>query len=1114
MKKIGLLLALLLFLPFAHATTIGSANITAAGAFTLANGQTLTLSAQIVGCNNDQPIYNGSPISITPNQTPDSPFTADGNEVVSFTLPGNDQIICGGQNYSLYAITWKINGHPAGPTKTYRFVDGTTVNLSTAHSIGFVPPILNNTIGVQCPSGEVFNGYNADFTPVCEADSNAMAGISSDGQNGLQVQGAGSFQGTLTTSNHRSKLPRVNVTHPDFGAACANAADPTGTQDSTCAIQAAIVWAESNPQGLTWPTIYFPSGTYKISSALRVACTLHLVGDGEDATVIEATNNSQNAFTVTNIGQTLHSSLPNLWTCNGSLENMTIHATGGHLYTATLIEIDNSAGYTLYRVRGSNGGGRGLSLAGSTERLSVIDTEWDTVRWPIVAVGNELKFIDTQIAAGGEDSSGYCWGANCINGVFPNSNWNAGTLESASADGTTATFFVHATYFDSTSQGKAPISAGNYFKVSGTTGTNLDGTYLATSITNSVTSDPSGSCSSLNLCFEVQATSAANGTATVSAASWVPAMVPDRQASFYMSGAVINWLGGSIKSTWYQGCIQTVGVFSGIVQGLYCEGFPLHGQPHTDADIEVNGEPSFTSTTGPIASSAVPVASTQWFPTYVNDPADTSGIGSGAEYRIMPQDFAKGSVTTSAYVSNVQQGQYEDVMGVFAGDGKFHIITRNLSDSTAPANTAWPAGSIIAQVPTSNIGVTEISNSHLESIDEPGSNWGVVCNDSTDQICGEVIVGSIPNGYTTFSTAGQAGAGANVNVSLQNDEWWGLTNVNNIGAGFVKVSILGSVNLTGRNSANSETDPQDGQWVRNGVIAVQEADGTHAWASFTNPANQTIGSSTSDEWETAIVPTNTDSVTGQSTGSIGHQFLNSHCWYDTPPAGQTHSLIRQCLTGGPNNTGSNAYWELDSWSGSAWTVEAKVTSAGVSSGPAFSYASLSNNNTFLGATNYFGPSSGAHLQITNQGIMEQTASNGSTDQFSVNGGGNVFGVGFYTSHNYGFNCTATLNPAGCNAYWSAPSPGVISSDDATQGDGKGMIRTAGIIPGILYSAAGTALPGTTGGNNACASNLLGMTAVVSDATTPTYMGAYVSGGTITAAVICSYDGTSYSWLTH
>jgi hypothetical protein len=63
-----------------------------------------------------------------------------------------------------------------------------------------------------------------------------------------------------------------------------------------------------------------------------------------------------------------------------------------------------------------------------------------------------------------------------------------------------------------------------------------------------------------------------------------------------------------------------------------------------------------------------------------------------------------------------------------------------------------------------------------------------------------------------------------------------------------------------------------------------------------------------------------------------------------------------------------------------------------------------------------------------------------------------------------------------------------------------------MVPEVLYSAAGTPLP-------SCASGIKGAQAVVSDASNPTYMGAYASGGTITAAVICSYNGTTYTWLT-
>jgi hypothetical protein len=43
----------------------------------------------------------------------------------------------------------------------------------------------------------------------------------------------------------------------------------------------------------------------------------------------------------------------------------------------------------------------------------------------------------------------------------------------------------------------------------------------------------------------------------------------------------------------------------------------------------------------------------------------------------------------------------------------------------------------------------------------------------------------------------------------------------------------------------------------------------------------------------------------------------------------------------------------------------------------------------------------------------------------------------------------------------------------------------------------------------------GSMAVVIDATGPlSYMGTYVSGGSITAQIICSFDGSTYAWLTH
>lgn len=59
------------------------------------------------------------------------------------------------------------------------------------------------------------------------------------------------------------------------------------------------------------------------------------------------------------------------------------------------------------------------------------------------------------------------------------------------------------------------------------------------------------------------------------------------------------------------------------------------------------------------------------------------------------------------------------------------------------------------------------------------------------------------------------------------------------------------------------------------------------------------------------------------------------------------------------------------------------------------------------------------------------------------------------------------------------------------------------LPRVIYSAAGTALP-------TCATALKGQEAVVSDATSPTYLGTYTSGGAVASPVMC--NGTI--WVTY
>lgn len=93
--------------------------------------------------------------------------------------------------------------------------------------------------------------------------------------------------------------------------------------------------------------------------------------------------------------------------------------------------------------------------------------------------------------------------------------------------------------------------------------------------------------------------------------------------------------------------------------------------------------------------------------------------------------------------------------------------------------------------------------------------------------------------------------------------------------------------------------------------------------------------------------------------------------------------------------------------------------------------------------------------------------------------------------------------AGNDTGISRGAAGVITIDTTANGNALGTLKVAAVLPGAIYSAAGTALP-------TCAAGIKGQSAVVSDATTPTYLGTYASGGAVAAAVLC--NGTN--WVTH
>ena len=235
----------------------------------------------------------------------------------------------------------------------------------------------------------------------------------------------GNMTGTLRTPNAMTKLPRVDIRHPDF----AGGADPTGTNDSTTAIQAAIAFAVGNPQaGINGasPCVYVPAGLYKVSSTLRIPANLCIEGDSSEASILQLTSGQTNLFTV--YGATC----PGTEQCNGQIHDLQLDGSG-HLTTGTLLEVDAALQFHITNLVMSNHGGRGLQLNNNSERFRSDNLTISSVRWPIILSGdiNETYFYNTQVITPGATTEHYgeeyyCYGVNCPAHSYPVANQGPG----------------------------------------------------------------------------------------------------------------------------------------------------------------------------------------------------------------------------------------------------------------------------------------------------------------------------------------------------------------------------------------------------------------------------------------------------------------------------------------------------------------------------------------------------------------------------------------------------------------------------------------------------------------------------------------------------------------
>jgi len=756
--------------------------------------------------------------------------------------------------------------------------------------------------------------------------------------------------------------PKVNATSVAFGAAssCANTADPTMTLDSTCAIRAAIAYVYAHGANGVYPALYLPVGNYKTTAEIRIPCDVWLEGDGVTATVISLTNNAANGITV--YGD--NSGSGDAWQCVGGMHGLGITAIGAHLYTADQLEIVGSTAYTLRDVLVQGGGGRGINVTGGSERLDAENIFINTVRWPMLWKGNENHLRKLNIADPGNSSDNWCFAqGNCVTThTFPNFNWSLQqTLVSAVGSGTRASYVVTDTGGAGSTLGVSPIGIGQWFTVSGVTGTTgLNGVFQVASATNGTVT---GGCAA-NRCYTITAVNSTSGTGTgLGSATFQPTIVADRNAAVYASGSTFKIDGGSIKSLESSGCFDIGSTFGSTIANIYCEGYPVNGQPHVNSSVTEGNLPAETTTTASLGASAttVTVVDTSWFPNYVQTASDANSADI-IQGKIAPCDYIEPpntgyNVQSACAPTGVLKGMWEAVQITMTSTGALLQRCQSGSTVTCTAYTSgpvWPSGSLIANGPPGNYSYLKLDTDHFNAIDEPGANWAAYCNDQSSFICGEIIGGGIENGLTTGSSGSTLGRLQQAQILFDNDEWWGGINSASPGSsyygdGTIKAVGLGIVaQATGSTFGNgyaADSNAVNGKFTDGtannvndsapGFVNVQSADTYYPSSEYNNLSNGMIFSASSGLFRKNLNAYG-DPITGNNPGAgsngynNGAEVANSTCTYDTPLTSGTHSLNRWCFVGGPGNSGTAAGVEYDTYNtgSSIWVTQFKIDGTG------------------------------------------------------------------------------------------------------------------------------------------------------------------------------------------
>ena len=937
----------------------------------------------------------------------------------AFTTPQNQAVAAGNLNAPIGAdgflsvnLTPNTAALPTGSyyTATYHLSDGTVnqeywvVPDSATASIASVRAQLEpSTIAVKPVSkayvDSAINSLGSSWLPlaggtllgplVLSADPSASSQAATKHYADQLAAGelpltGGDVNGLIATQNSVNKLPRVDITHPDFGVGCSNPADRTGVNDSTCAIKNAIAYIQSQCVLNACPALYIPFGTFKVSGALRIPSNISVIGDGPQASVLQTTSPTANLITYTSIGAGLAPFF------GGVVRNITL-AGSGHTTTGTLLE-EQGDPLSLEHVQFYNHGGRGFVGYENTERSKLDDVQFESVRWPEVIGGFEYRQTNLTINGPGCDASGYCFGLNDINGVTPGPLPSATySLLSATGAGAVGTFVF------SGNNGVSPIAAGNVLGVAGITGvTGLNSPtgqgWTVTAVANNTPS--SGEFTLTTGTTPLGQAMSATGSGTVTGATFSTVLLPDNRHAAVWVGAGSNrsFIGGEIKPTAHLPAFKFIVGWSDEISNFYVEGYAptpvnpglLYGglpdQMIGNGTLQASSAAACTSGGYPCIS--VTPATAQWWPLVVGQSSDISTMtraGTVANVYIFCPDFNPASTAPCAGNASVQQKQYEIAAVFVANDtGLAYLVQRNLSGSTAPGNTTWV--NPVFEIPGVGGGAlgTALTLRKNTWISDNGSGlpsgYSIYQADASIYEPAEMhsfmADGYVPYcggwgpGESSFSYCYGVSAIAGISFADQ----LGFVPVEATGAGYIKNDAWMGVNSPNNGATNTSATQFSGPGEPplnvglaalytaspNGVTTESSATGQFGNASAAGP-----GANNSPYYHQTVIAANPAGM-GNNPGSsglfAGEQFNDSWCDTDVGTWNRStgHSQSRFCVRSSTNSQGAGIEW--DTWNGSSWSPSWSASGAGISSGSlrtqgAVTGATINNAFTVDGITN-------------------------------------------------------------------------------------------------------------------------------------------------------------------